>query len=182
MTNTIDIFIQKKLEIANMDGEGHFSFAEANLEIGHLFTDDNEQPIPGLTAYHRKGSRFVELSHRTDRLVTEIGDLEDVLAFPTAEDLVVYRTYDNDESFADSMLRKIAVGTHLPVFVDHVQMQQQNFSSLELTHQDPRFNVSGKIKEPSKGKKLKDFYYSDDDLRFSWIRAGGHGKSGDAEA
>lgn len=191
--SNIEDFFQRDLiiEIANVDvdADGHLDKDQVSEQIGYLFTDENNQPIKGLKAYHKAGSSFVELSLPKGKVVTTIQDLQPVLAFPDEEELVsfiqsqevTYWKYEEDESVADGLLRKIAVGTHLPVFVNNVKMQKQRLSSLELTHQDERFNVRGQI-EKGQGKALKDVFYSADELKFTWITAGGHGKSGDGEA
>jgi hypothetical protein len=190
MSDTNDVFLQEVMEIDERDEDGELDIAAINRQIGHFFVDEQEQPIQGLTAYHREGSRFVELSHIGDANALEnVGDLQLVLAFPNAADLqtyirsrpVAYRSYNGEESFADGVLRRIHVGTHLPVFVRHVEMQEQGNSFLAITHTDERFNLSGQINDRAKGAELKRTYYSRDELRFTWIRAGGHGKSGDAE-
>lgn len=194
MIDTDEVFLHNNIfELTDMDENGELDLVSANNQVNYLFVTDEDtgKPIQGLKAYHKQGSKFLELSLHgvNEDTVTSFDDLKPVLLFPSEADLlrfvnsqrVTHKIYNNDESFADSLLRKIDIGTHLRVFVPHVKMQREGFSYLELTHLDDRFNVSGKIQEHSKALKLKQRYYVNDELRFTWIESGGHGNAGDAE-
>jgi hypothetical protein len=188
MTDAQEEFFQGICEVPNYrTDDGVIDIPMTLVEIGYRFTDEEGRAIEKLKAYHRNGSRFVEISHIFGSDVTEVGDLQEVLQFPSAEDATIffnhpdvhvsYRMYDSSELFEDSLLRKIDVGTHLPVFVERVIMQKERFSSIELTHTNENFNTRGRT--PTKGKILKDFYYGPLGERFGWVEAGGHGSIGD---
>eukprot|EP01039_Chlorochromonas_danica_P006017 gene6017-6627_t len=183
-----DNFFQTEIiKINDVDEEGNFNFKAADNQIGYLFEDEHGQPVEHMTAYHRLGTGTVELSHQNPGSVTSVAHLHPVITFPNdeiasqyiANKHVQYRTHNGQDDDA-GLLRMIHIGTHLPVFVHHVQMQEERNSFLELTHCDQRFNVRCRITNPRDGKALRDVYRSTDQLKFTWIKAGGHGKAGDA--
>lgn len=189
MANPRDFFAEV-LEIADadcFDELGEIIPTEVdNRYIGHLFEEDNHDNK--LVAYHRANTGILELSCRQCKVKSK-ADLHPVIIFPRAEDLVKYirtkevsyRVHDGQYDAA-GVERMIHIGTHLPMFVQRVSMQKENYNRLELTHQDERFNATCANINRTIGARLKDVYFTVDELKFTWIEAGGHGKAGGPEA
>ena len=160
---------------------------ESEVEFGHYFEDVEARRT---CAYHEAGTPFVELSYPKNETIRSKDDLLPVLQFASpdiAEEYctaahVTYRqwfSHGNDaETPTEELLRKIRIGTHLPIFVKSVKMQQQHYNRIELDHVDSRFNTYFTIPPSNKalaqGKTFKDLY-SQDREKFSWIRAGAGG-------